>query len=100
MFGTIGHAHVKPGHDKQIMALMEGWKNDIRPKIPGRVFELAGHSASDPNEMVFVALMQDEPTYRALAELPEQDLFYRALLTHIDGDIKWDDVNLGITMND
>ena len=100
MFGTIGHARVKPGHDGDIMSLLEGWKKDIRPKIPGHVVQLTGHSASDPNDIVFVALMQDEQTYRALAALTEQDVFYRAMLTHIDGDIKRDDVHLEITLND
>jgi hypothetical protein len=100
MFGTIGHAQVKPGHDGEITALLNGWKKDIRPKISGHVLELVGHSASDPNQIVFVALMQDESTYRDLAEMPEQDVFYRALLSHIDGDITWDDVNLEITLND
>ena len=35
MFGTIGHASLKPGQQAQLETMMEEWKRDIRPKIPG-----------------------------------------------------------------
>jgi hypothetical protein len=89
-----------PGHEAQVMAMMDEWKNDIRPKVPGSFFELSGHSADDASEMVFVALCRDEPTYRMLAGMPEQDAFFRKLMQHADGDARWEDVQLDITMND
>ena len=100
MFGTIGHAHVKAGHEADLTKLLDSWKTDIRPKIDGHVFELAGHSANDPGEMVFVALVKDEATYRKLAKMPEQDAWFRKMSSHLDGDVRWDDVELDITMND
>lgn len=100
MFGTIGHVRMLPGHESQVMAMMDDWKTSIRPKIPGSFFELTGHSATDANEMVFVALCKDEPTYRRLAEMPEQDAFFQKLMQHAEGDARWEDVELNIAMND
>jgi hypothetical protein len=50
--------------------------------------------------MVFVALMQDEATYRALADDPRQDAWYRRMLELTDGDIRWEDVEMEITLQD
>ena len=99
MFGTIGHAHIKAGHEADLKKSLDNWETDIRPKIDGHVFELAGHSAKDPREMVFVVLMNDEATYRKLAALPEQDAWFRTMRSHLDGDVRWDDVELDITIN-
>jgi len=75
MFGTIAHATLKPGQEAQLDTLMEDWKRDIRPKVPGAFVELIGHQAGRPDQVVFVALAQDEATYRRLAKMPEQHQF-------------------------
>src|SRR3712207_5754146 len=94
MFGTIGHVRPKPGHDAQIRALMEEWQQTIRPKIPGQFLQLFGRPKDRPGEVVFVALARDEPTYRALAEMPEQDAWFRHLLEHTEGEPTWEDVEM------
>jgi len=43
---------------------------------------------------VFVALAQDQATYRRLADMPEQDAWYRQLLEHIEQEPTWEDVEL------
>jgi hypothetical protein len=100
MFGTIGHARLKPGSDEKMRALMDEWKRTIRPSIPGSILELTGSVAGGSGEMVFVALMQDEATYRALADDPRQDAWYRRMLELTDGDIRWEDVEMEITLQD
>ena len=100
MFGTIGHAQPKPGTQSQLDALMEEWKQTIRPQIDGPVLELIGRPKDRPDEVVFVALMKDEATYRKLAENPEQDQYYRRLLELMNGDITWEDVEMEIAIND
>ena len=92
MFGTIGHARLVPGGREQFDALMADWQRDIRPLIPGPFVNLVGHAADDPEAIVFVALAQDQATYRALAERPEQDAWYRRLLAQIAGEVRWEDV--------
>jgi hypothetical protein len=94
MFGTIGHARPKPGHEAEISALLEEWQRTIRPLIPGEMLSLSGTPKDRPGEMVFIALVQDEQTYRNLANLPEQDAWFRKLVTHLEGEPTWEDVEL------
>ena len=100
MFGTIGHVRLKSGNEAALKSLMDEWKQTIRPQIPGSVFELAGTSVSRPGETVFIALMQDEATYRALANNSDQDAWFRRMLELAEGDVEWEDVNLEITLQD
>jgi hypothetical protein len=94
MFGTIGRATLEPGQQAQLEALMQAWKQDIRPKIPGSVIELHGHRAGQPNEVVFIVLTQDEATYRQMAEMPEQHQFFLRANEALGGEPSWEDVEL------
>jgi hypothetical protein len=96
MFGTIGHARPKPGHEAQMQSLTEEWERTIRPQIPGTFLQLIGRPKDRPDEMVFVALAQDEATYRRLAELPEQDAWYRRLVALLEGEPTWEDVEMDL----
>ena len=96
MFGTIGHARPKPGHDAQIDALTAEWQQTIRPKIPGEFLQLTGRPKDRPGEVVFIALAQDEATYRALAEMPEQDAWFRRFVEHIESEPTWEDVEMEV----
>ena len=100
MFGTIGHVRPKPGHEAQIDAMQAEWNRTIRPRVPGSVLTLMGRPKDRPGEVVFIALMQDEPTYRALAAMPEQDAWYRGLLQHAEGEPTWEDVEMRIEIQD
>ena len=94
MFGTIAHATLKPGQRERLDELMTEWKRDIRPKVPGAFVELAGHQAGQPDHIVFVALAQDEETYRQLAAMPEQHEFYLRFNQVFEGEPTWEDVEL------
>lgn len=94
MFGTIGHIRIREGHESAMLALMDDWKATIRPRVPGSFLNLYGRSVDRPGETVFVALAEDEATYRHLADLPEQDAWYRRMLDHIEGEPEWEDVEL------
>jgi len=96
MFGTIGHARLKPGSESQMRALMEDWEANIRPKIPGGFLSTAGFKAGSMNDMVFLALAQDEATYRGLADMPEQDAWFQKMSELIDGDVTWEDVQMEV----
>jgi hypothetical protein len=100
MFGTIGHARPKPGHEAQMEALHEEWRRTIRPKLPGSFLELIGRPKDRPGEMVFVALAQDEATYRQLAAMPEQDAWYRRYAEHLEGEVTWEDVEMEVVIQD
>jgi hypothetical protein len=94
MFGTIGHARLKSGSRSQLDTLMQEWLETIRPKIPGEVVQLIGHADGQPEELVFVALMQDKATYQQLAAMPEQDAWYRRMTELLEGDVRWEDVEM------
>ncbi|MCC6791859.1 MAG: hypothetical protein IT336_09245 [Thermomicrobiales bacterium] len=94
MFGTIGHARLKPGSRAHLDGLMADWNASIRPRIPGAIVNLIGNAAGSPGDIVFVALVQDEATYRNLAAMPEQDAWFRRFAEHVDGDVRWEDVEM------
>lgn len=94
MFGTIAHANLKPGQEGRLKELMDEWKRDVRPKIPGAFVELIGHKAGQRDAVVFVALAQDEATYRQLAAMPEQHQYYLRFNEVFTGEPTWEDVEM------
>ncbi len=100
MFGTIAHATLKPGQEGKLDELMEDWRRDILPKIPGAFVQLTGHVAGNPDQVVFVALAQDEATYRALAAMPEQHAFYLRFNEVFTGEPAWEDVAMDFHKRD
>jgi hypothetical protein len=100
MFGTIGRARPKPGVKSEFDAAMQDWMRDIRPKIPGHFLEMTGKSVDHPDEVLFIALAQDEATYRKLAEMPEQHAFFERMSALMDGDIRWEDVEMQVSVDD
>ena len=100
MFGTIAHATLKPGQKGKLDELMAAWKRDILPKIPGAFMQLTEHVADKPDQIVFVALAQDEATYRALAAMPEQHQFYLRFNEVFTGEPAWEDVAMDFSRRD
>jgi quinol monooxygenase YgiN len=100
MFGTIGRARPKPGQENAFKAVSEQWIEEMRPKIPGSVVEFIGRSVDHPDEIMFIALMQDESTYRKLAEMPEQHKYFERFSELTEGGIRWEDVELERILDD
>lgn len=100
MFGTIGRARPKTGQENAFKAISEEWMRDIRPKIPGSVVEFIGRSVEKPDEIMFIALMQDEATYRKLAAMPEQHAYFERFSALTEGGIRWEDVELERVIDD
>lgn len=98
MFGTIGHARIRAGQKEALDGLMRDWKQTIRPLVPGAFLEVTGHRAGLPEELVFLALAEGEATYRHLADLPEQDGFYRRMVELLETEPTWEDVEMDITV--
>jgi antibiotic biosynthesis monooxygenase (ABM) superfamily enzyme len=100
MFGTIGHCRLKPGSEAHFQALMDEWKQTIRPRFPGGMIELTGHPAANPDDLVFISLMQHEATFRALADDPAQDTWYQRFAELVEGEVRWEDIEAEITLQD
>jgi hypothetical protein len=99
MFGTIGRARLKAGKEDAFKAVGEDWVREIRPRIAGRVVQLMGKSTNHPDEIMFIALMQDEPTYRKLAEMPEQHAYFERFSALTEDAIRWEDVELEVMLD-
>ena len=75
-------------------------KTAIRPMVPGSFLELSGRPSDRDGESVFVALAQDEETYRDFAAMPEQDAFFRRMMEHLEAEPSWEDVEMEVVVHD
>lgn len=95
------HFTPAPGASEAALAKAgEAFQQKVRPKVPGPMLELTGRLKDRPGEMVVVALVQDEATYRAMAELPEMNEVYQQYRALMTGDPTWEDVEMEITHQD
>lgn len=101
MFGTIMHfTPVNNASAEELARVAEVFQAKVRPKVPGPMLELSGRVKNRPNEMVVIALVQDEATYRAMAELPEMNEVYQQYRELMESDPTWEDVEMEITLQD
>lgn len=91
MYGSIFRMKVKEGAENRIAELMEEWERDVRPDVPGA---LGGYLMKPDNangELVGVAVFEDRESYRANAESPKQDEWYRKMRDQLEDDPAWED---------
>lgn len=93
MYGTIARLHPLPGRDDELRALSETFERERG--------QVAGYRASylfRPDEnpygrptVFLVAMFDDKATYRANADDPAQDAFYRKMRALLADDPDWAD---------
>ena len=91
MYGTVAHIRVKAGEDDALIALMEQWNTERKPKVPGVVAGYMFKQDRDPQDWILVAVFTDKAAYRANADDPEQDRWFRSLMEHLEGEPQWHD---------
>ena len=91
MYGTVAHIRVKAGEDDAVITLMEQWNTERKPKVPGVVAGYMFKQDSDPQDWILVAVFTDKAAYRANADNPEQDRWFRSLMEHLEGEPQWHD---------
>ena len=91
MYGTVAKASVKPGHVKELQAVMEQWEKDYGGKDVGEVASLVYQLDSDPNQIILVAAFSDKETYFKNADSPEQDEWFQKMRAHLTDDPEWND---------
>ena len=84
MYGTVAHLKTKPG-------ALESFKRMEMRHPKGFIASYAYRLDSNPDELMLVVLFEDEASYRANAESPEQDREYRDLRSHLHEDPEWHD---------
>src|SRR5690606_25945242 len=91
MYGSIFRMKVKPGRDEQVVDLYREWERDRQPKVKGALGSFLMRTDRDRNTLVGVAVFQDKQAYRANADDPEQDRWYRRLRENLEEDPEWTD---------
>ncbi len=76
MFGMIARATLKEGKEQELQTLLANWKETMGPQLPGKFLELVGNVAGQPNQVVFIALAQDEAAFQQMSASPEEHAFY------------------------
>ncbi len=94
MYGTIARLHPREGHLDALRALQDEWNETRRPKVRGAgetyVFTPDRNPYDRPTTFL-IAIFEDEATYRANADDPEQDAWYRQMRKHLLDDPDWMD---------
>ncbi len=91
MYGTMFRIRPKKGKQQAVVDLFNEWEKDRRPKVKGA---LAGYLFKPDNstgELDGVAVFSSRETYRANADDPAQDKWYRKLRDLLEADPKWND---------
>ncbi len=91
MYGTIAHMRPKAGHEQQIQDLLDQWNRERKPMVKGTRGGYVLRPDRDPREVVLMAVFENRDTYRANADDPEQDKWFRQLREHLEADPTWED---------
>jgi len=91
MYGSIFRMKVKPGQEQKLVEMFKEWEQQRRPRVKGAVASYLLKPDRKRNEMVGVAVFQDKQTYRANADDPEQDRWYRRMRELLEADPEWED---------
>lgn len=99
MFGTIGRMQFKDAKmrsHEQMMRFHEEWHRTVRPHVKGAMFNATGHSVDRPDELLLIALAQDEATYRSIPGLPQQEAWYQRISQYLKTEPTWEDIDVDI----
>lgn len=91
MYGSIFRMKLKPGKEQELKGVLNEWERDRKPKIQGTVHSLVLQPDNKPGEVVGVAIFPDKASYRANAEDPEQDKWYKKMRELLEDDPEWED---------
>jgi quinol monooxygenase YgiN len=91
MYGTVAQMRVKSGHEGQLQEMNEKFEHERSRQVPGFMATYVFKTDRDPNHFVLVAVFRDRESYRANADDPEQDRWFRQLRQHLEADPEWTD---------
>jgi quinol monooxygenase YgiN len=91
MYGTVARMRPKAGHEQALIDFSREWNRERKPKVKGAVGAYVLRPDNKPNELILMAIFEDRQTYRANADDPEQDRWYRRMREHLEADPAWED---------
>src|SRR5919197_4920951 len=90
-YGTVATMRLKPGHEQDLQRSIEEFDRGRARSVPGFVASYVFKTDRNPNELILVAVFRDRQSYRANADDPEQDRWFRQLREHLESDPAWTD---------
>ena len=85
MYGTIFNLNVKPGHEQDLLELMDG----VTPK--GGVAWFLMKPDDDNADLIGVAVFESKEAHVANANRPEQHESFVKMMEHLVSEPKWTD---------
>ncbi|MFP3853751.1 MAG: putative quinol monooxygenase [Anaerolineales bacterium] len=86
MFGTVAKLKAKPGELDALLDLSEEAEHP-----PRAVAEYVYQMEEDPSTLYLVVVFEDEKSYRANAESPEQHERFMKMMQHLEAEPEWHD---------
>jgi quinol monooxygenase YgiN len=91
MFGTIAILKPKQGRESDVLAHFDKWWKERSGKVKGALGGDLRRNASNPAELIATVSFASVEEYRANAEDPAQDAWFRQLAEMLDGEPRWID---------
>jgi quinol monooxygenase YgiN len=88
MYGTIARMRLKPGQEGAMQETMREYET---LNVPGYVSSTVYKMDEDSNEFYMAVVFEDQASYRANAESPEQNARYEKMMEMLDGEPEWHD---------
>jgi hypothetical protein len=91
MYGTVFRMRAKAGREPEVRALFDEWWRERAPAVRGAQAGYVFQPEGSPGEWIGVVVFADRESYRANAEDPAQDRWYRRLREALEADPAWED---------
>ena len=94
MYGTIARLHPLEGREGELRALLESWNRERGSQVAGSrggyLFTPDANPYGKPT-LFLIAMFDDEASYRANADDPAQDAWFRQMRALLAADPDWAD---------
>ena len=107
MYGSIFRMQVKPGQEQSVIDAFDQWDKERQPHVKGAIGGLlmkpdrearradrrrrVRGPVLEHGELIGVAVFEDRASYRANADDPEQDAWFRRVRELLESDPDWED---------
>jgi quinol monooxygenase YgiN len=91
MYGTVALIHPKPDKEKELLEMFDRWWTDRRPKVQGVVSSTVSKQDINPSEWVLAVVFESKEAYQENASDPEQDRWFREMMTLCTKEPTWFD---------
>ena len=81
MFVTVSTYRARAGEEDAIIALHEDWQRNVQPRARGYLSGELLRKVEDSREFIAIMRFEDQESARALANDPEQDVWYRRIVS-------------------